>query len=83
MMWIPIEGPSYIYVDNMSVIHNTHRLGSTLKKKSNSIYYHAMRESFTVGESLTNNIPTDKNCAGLLTKVLYGKKRRYHVSNLL
>ena len=36
MMVILIDGPSYVYGDNMSVIHNTQRPESTLKK-SNSI----------------------------------------------
>ena len=43
MMGIPISGPIYAYGDNMSVIHNTQRPESTLKKKSNSIAYHACR----------------------------------------
>ena len=33
MMEVPIDGPSFIYGDNMSVIHNTQRPESTLKKK--------------------------------------------------
>ena len=83
MMGVPIEGPSYIYGDNMSVIHNTQRPESTLKKKSNSICYHAMRESVAMGESLTGHVPTDENPSDLLTKVLTGRKREYHVSNIL
>ena len=68
MMGIPIEGPSYIYVDNMSVIHNTQQPESTISKKSNSICYHAMRESIVMGESLVTHIPTGDNCADLLKK---------------
>ena len=34
MMGVPILGLSYIYRDNMSVIHNMQHLESTLKKKS-------------------------------------------------
>ena len=34
MMGIPISVPSYIYGDNMSVIHNTSRPESVLRKKS-------------------------------------------------
>jgi hypothetical protein len=41
MVGVPISGPTYVYGDNMSVIHNTQRPESTLKKKSNSICYHA------------------------------------------
>ena len=37
MMGVEVCGPSYIYGDNMSVIHNTSKLESVLKKISNSI----------------------------------------------
>ena len=50
MMGVLISGPSYIYGDNMSVIHNTQRPESNLKKKSNCICYHAVRESIAMGE---------------------------------
>ena len=49
MMGVWISGPAYIYGDNTSVIHNTQRQESTLRKKSNSIFYHAMRESVATG----------------------------------
>jgi hypothetical protein len=46
MMNVPLSGPSYLYGDNMPVIHYT-LPDSTLKKKkkSNSIFYHAVRKS--------------------------------------
>ena len=53
MMGVPISGCSYVYGDNMSVIHNTQRPESTLKKKSNAICYHFVRESVAMGETLT------------------------------
>ena len=56
MMGDEISGPSYIYGDNMSVIQNTQRPESTLKKKSDSICYHAIRESVAMGESLTGHV---------------------------
>jgi len=85
MMGVGISGPSYIYGDNMSVIHNTQsqRPESMLKKKSNSICYHAVRESVAMGESLTGHIGPNENVGDLATKVLYGKKRQYMVSQLL
>jgi hypothetical protein len=52
MMGVSISGWSYIYGDNISVIHNTQRPESTLKKKSNSVCYHAIRESVTMGECI-------------------------------
>ena len=33
----PISSPSYIYGDNMSVVHNTSRPESVLRKRSNSV----------------------------------------------
>ena len=45
MMGVPVSVPSYIYGDSMHVIHNTQRPESTLKKKNNSICYHALREA--------------------------------------
>ena len=83
MMGVGISGPSYIYGDNMSVIHNTQRPESMLKKKSNSICYHAVRESVAMKESLTAHIGTNENVGDLATKVFYGQKRRYMVSQLL
>jgi hypothetical protein len=83
MMGVPVNGPSYIYGDNMSVIHNTQRPESTLKKKSNSICYHAVQESVAMGESLTGHIKTEHNLADLLTKVMFGSKRRRLVQGIL
>ena len=53
MMGVVISGPSYIYGDIMSIIHNTQpqRLESTLMKKSHSLCYHAARESVAMRES--------------------------------
>jgi hypothetical protein len=56
MMGVAISGPSCIYGDNMSVIHNTQRPESILKKKSNSICYHAIREAVAMGECVTGHI---------------------------
>ena len=83
MMGIPKSGPSYIYGDNMSVIHNSSSPESVLRKKNNSVCYHEVCESVAMGESLVGHIPSKENIADLLTKVLYGQKRRYLVSNIL
>ena len=84
MMGVPISGPSYIYGDNMSVIHNTQRPELVLKKKSNQICYHAIRESCAMGESLTGHISTNDNVADLATKIIpAGQKRNHLVRKLL
>jgi len=70
MMGVKLTGPTYVYGDNMSVIHNTQKPESTLKKKSNSICYHAIRESVAMGESLTGHVPSKENPADLCTKVI-------------
>ena len=83
MMGIEICGPSYVYGDNMSVIHNTSKPESVLKKKSNSICYHFLREAVAMKECFATHIPTLENWADLLTKVLSGKKRRDLVRGIL
>ena len=83
MMGVAIDGPTYIYGDNMSVIHNTSKPESCLKKKSNSICYHFVREAVAAKECLTTRVPTLRNFADLLTKVLFGKKRRDLVGGVL
>ena len=82
-MGIPISGPTYTFGDNMSVIHNTQRPESTLKKKSNSICYHACREAVAMGELLTTHIPTTMNPADLATKLIPGGIKRESLLNML
>ena len=84
MMGVPIDGPAYVYGDNMSVIHNTQRPESTLKKKSNSICYHFVRESVAMEETKTGHIRSEENCADLATKIISGGMKRSHlVSKIL
>ena len=83
MMGVKIDGPTYVYGDNMSVIHNTSKPESVLKKNSNSICYHFVREAVSMREFLTTHIPTARNWAELLTKVLFGKKRQELVQGFL
>jgi hypothetical protein len=58
MMGVALSGPIYVYGDNMSVAHSTHRPESVLKKKSNSICYHAVHESAAMGESIIGHVPS-------------------------
>lgn len=82
-MGVPLTGPSYIYGDNMSVIHNTQRPESSLNKENNSICYHAIWESVAMGESLMGHIRMEDNLANLLTKVTFGAKRKRLVQWIL
>jgi hypothetical protein len=83
MMGVELSGPTYIYGDNMSVIHNTQRPESTLKKKSNSICYHAIRESVAMGESLTGHVSTHHNPADIATKIVPGGRKRDYLISLI
>ena len=60
----------------MPTIHNTQCPESQLKKKSNVICYHAVRESVALGELLTGHVKTDENPADILTKVVGGGIKR-------
>ena len=72
MMGVPLTGPTYIYDYNMSVIYNKSQPESTLKKKSNSICYHAVREAVANGECLTTHCKTRDNYPDMMTKLIYG-----------
>jgi hypothetical protein len=75
MMGIPLSGPTYVYGVNKSQVTNSSRPESTLKKKCNSICYHAIRESVAMGETLLMHIRTGENLADFLTKTTSGAKR--------
>lgn len=84
MMGIPCEGPVYVFGDNQSVLANTTIPESTLKKKSQSIAYHFVREGVTRDEWRTAYVNTNENEADLLTKQLpAGEKRKKFVGRIL
>ena len=80
MMGIPCEHPSYIYGNNQSVLANTTIPDSALKKKSQSIAYHFVREGVARDEWQTTYVNTNENEADHLTKLLpSGEKRKNFV----
>ena len=83
MMGVPLTGPTYIYGDNMSVIYNTSRPESTLKNKSNSISYHAVREAVASGECLTTHCKTGDNYSDMMTKFIYRQKKQDNLARIL
>jgi hypothetical protein len=82
MMGVPIDGPSLVYSDNKSAITNSSGPESVLKRKCNSIYYHACRKSVAMDECRFACISTHDNWADFL-KVTSGPKRRDLVCNAL
>jgi hypothetical protein len=83
MMGIPLNGPSFIYADNKSQVTNSTVPESILKKKCNSICYHAVQESVAMGASLITHIDSEDNLSDLMTKVTHGGKSRQLVGNIL
>ena len=75
MMGVPINRPSLLQCDNISVIFNSTRPHSTLNKKSNSICYHDMREAVATNELMVGHISTHLNYSDLFKKVTYDGKR--------
>jgi hypothetical protein len=73
MMGILLSGPMYISGDDKSKVTNSSRPELTLKKKCNSICYHAIR-SVAMGETLLTHIRTGENLADFLTKTTSGAK---------
>ena len=70
MLGVPIEGPAYFFGDNMSVITNIAVPEFVLRKKSNMIAYHCVREAVGMKEVLPAYVNTKSNTSDILTKVL-------------
>ena len=84
MMGIACCEPTYIYGDNQSVLYSTTLPDSTLKKKSQSLSYHFIREGAARDEWRTAYVNTHLNPADMLTKPLpAGVKRRGFVRMVL
>ena len=79
MMGIFVNGPAYIFGDNKSVLSNGSMLDSVLRKKSNSIAYHFIREGSAANEWRMSYVGTNDNIADMLTKPMGGgeKKQRF------
>jgi hypothetical protein len=67
----------------MSIVHNTQWPESVLNKKSNSICYHAVRESAAMGESIIGHVTSVDNPADIFTKVVSDGKKRNHLIHIL
>jgi hypothetical protein len=83
MMGVALSGPPFVYGDNMYVVHNTHRDESVSKKKSSSIFYHAVHRYAAMGESIIRHGPSVDNPADICTKATPGGQKRNHLIHLL
>ena len=75
-MGIPVDGSTYVYGNNQSVLANTTAPHSQLKKKSNSVAYHHCREGSAFDKWWTTYINTHDNSSDLLTKALPRRKEQ-------
>jgi hypothetical protein len=83
MMGVPIDGPCNVKADNMSMVRNSSVPESQLKKKSNSIAYHYVRERAAADVVIINYESTKTNIADMLTKTQCGLVRRKLCSYVL
>jgi len=83
MMGVPLDGHTHVLADNQSVVKNSSIPESTLKKKSNSIAYHYVRERAAAGVIHIQYENTKTNLADCLTKIQPGHVRKELVKNFL
>ena len=83
MMGCPLDGPTFVKADNMSVVHNCSNPASQLKKKSNSIAYHYVREKAAALMISVTYISTHDNLADMLTKSQPATVRKRLVQRVL
>jgi hypothetical protein len=69
-MGVPIEGPSWMFGDNESVIKSSTVPTSTLSKRHNALSYHTVRAAIAAGIINFKHIPGETNIADILTKHL-------------
>ncbi len=83
MFGVPIDGPANVYCDNNSVVTNSARPESTLKKKHNAIAYHKVREAIAQGTIWIAKEPGETNLADILTKPLPGPRMKALIQHIL
>ena len=70
MLGVPVEGPAWLFGDNLSMIKSTTIPSSTLKMKHNAIAYHRIREAIASGIVHLQHVNSTENLADILTKPL-------------
>jgi hypothetical protein len=76
MLGVEVDGPVRMFGDNNSVILNTTLPSSMLKKKHQSIAYHAVRNAQAAGILVFEHVKSEDNWADVLTKPL--PANRFH-----
>lgn len=76
LMGVEVDGPTSVFCDNESVVKNSTKPESTLKKKHNAIAYHRVREAQAAGILRIAWENGQTNLADVLTKQLPGPRLR-------
>ena len=82
-MGIKVSKPTVIYGDNMSVLINSTKAGSPLKKKYLALSYHFCREHFSAGVVDIRKIDSKENYADPFTKALASYEFHGHIYEIL
>jgi hypothetical protein len=73
MIRVPLEGP--VFCNNESIVKNSSRPESTLKKRHNAIAYHQCREAQAAGVIRIAFEEVKTNIADLFTKIMTQRAR--------
>ena len=71
MFGVPIDGASWLFGDNKSVITSSTIPHSTLDKRWNALSYHRVREAIAAGIIIFEHIDGKSNPSDVLTKFLH------------
>ena len=83
MFGVPLDGPSWLFSDNHSVVTSSTLPHSTLGKHWNALSYHCCQEAVAAGLVHFEYIPSKQNMADYLTKNLPHHKAWSHLMPLL
>ena len=83
MLGVPLDGPSWMFGDNQSVITSSTIPHSTLSKRWNALSYHRVREAVASSILRFHFIDSKQNPADILTKNLDHTTSWPHIDTLL
>ena len=76
MFGFPVDQSTYVFGDNQSVLSNSSKPDSILKKKSSSIVYHFVRKGVAKNEWRTTYLNTYLNPSDMCKNSLPGGEKR-------
>ena len=80
---IKVTGPMNLFCDNESVVVNSTKPESTLKKKHNAVSYHRIREAQAAEIICIAKEDSETNLADLLTKLMTGTRLQVLCSRIM